>query len=56
MEGIDKILIIVEYKGNAHQVLASKDNKELVLQMLSSLENGLKLDKELEPYELKYNK
>ncbi len=54
---IEKILIVVELdNGNAHQVLASNDNKHLAINFLGRLENGIKLDKQLEPYTLKYDK
>lgn len=51
---IEKILIIIELdNGAAHQVLASKENKDLMIQMIGKLENGIALDKELEPINLK---
>lgn len=37
---IKKILIVVEIdNGNAHQVLASKENKDLAINFLGQLEN-----------------
>jgi hypothetical protein len=51
---IEKILILVETADGApRQVLASKQNKEIALQMLGRLEGGIKLTTAFEPIELR---
>lgn len=53
MSDIETVLIIVQFKnGSAHQVLTTKENKEIAVQMIALADNGLKLDKELMPVEL----
>lgn len=50
IEDIEVIAIIVQLKdGNTHQVLASKENKELALRMLGQLGGNIKLSEEIEP-------
>ena len=54
IKDINKIVILIELKkGNIHQVLTSRENKEIVLRIIASADNGLKVDKELEPIEFK---
>lgn len=49
---IQKIVILIETpEGNAHQVLASKENKEICLQILAQAEGGLRVTKEIMPIE-----
>lgn len=50
---ITSIAIVVEIDGNCHQVLASKENKELMLKFLSGLTDGIKVTEELCPVEFK---
>ena len=51
---ISQIVILVELKnGNAYQVLTSKENKEIALQIIATADGALRLDKELEPIEFK---
>lgn len=53
MENIKTVLILVELdNGNAHQVLATKENKKLALTILAQMEGKLLLDAELVPFEL----
>lgn len=51
IDDIETIAILVQIKGNSHQVLTTKENKEVLLRMLSSLDGGLKLDTALAPVE-----
>jgi hypothetical protein len=49
-EDIEKIVIIVQLKsGAAHQVLASKDDKETMLRVLSATNGKILLHKEMMP-------
>lgn len=51
---IEKILILVETADGApRQVLASKENKQIALQILGKLEGGIKLTQAFKPIELK---
>lgn len=50
---ITSIAILVEIDGNCHQVLASKEHKELMLTFLSGLTDGIKVSEELMPVEFK---
>jgi hypothetical protein len=55
IEDIESILIIVQFKdGNAHQVLTSKENKEVAIHMIAAADGRLALDKELAPMILKH--
>ncbi len=55
IDDIDLIAVIIQFKdGNAHQVLASKENKEIMLRLLAHSEGSLKLDKELMPVRFEY--
>lgn len=48
------IAILVELEdGSAHQVLATKENKHLVIDMLSTMEGGLKISERIEPVTFK---
>lgn len=51
LEDIDTIVILVQLKnGNAHQVLTTKENKKIALQIITASDGGkLALDKELMP-------
>lgn len=56
-EDVNTIAIFIQLKnGNAHQVLASKENKHLALTLLAKLESGLKLTTEIEPVQFKLKK
>jgi hypothetical protein len=47
---IETIVILVQLKnGSAHQVLTSKENKEVALRMIAIQDESLKLDKEIMP-------
>jgi len=53
IENISKILICVEMdNGNAHQVLTSIDNKQMALRLIASIDEGLKLSSQIEPFTL----
>ena len=53
-EDIETVVIIVAFKdGSAHQVLSTKENKSLALNLLTRLDGKLSLDKELHPIEFK---
>lgn len=50
---IARVLIIVELKnGNAHQLLATRENKKLAVDLLGQMEGAIRLDKKLVPFEL----
>jgi len=56
LKDIEKLVIIVQLNGNCHQVLLSKDDKELIKHFIANMTNGLKLSEQLmpvkfEPYE-----
>lgn len=54
-DDIETILIIVQFKdGSAHQVLTTKENKKIAVQMIALADQGLKLDKELAPIILEH--
>lgn len=57
MSEIKTILVLVELEnGNAHQVLASKTQKEIALQILKNEDKGvLMLDQEIMPITLEYS-
>jgi hypothetical protein len=46
---IETIVILVLKNGSAHQVLTSKENKEVALRMIAIQDESLKLDKEIMP-------
>ena len=49
-DDIEKVVIIVEFNnGNAHQVLTTKENKKILIGLLATMDNGLKLSGTLEP-------
>lgn len=56
MNNVNKILVLVEMdNGNVHQVLASKEQKEVALHMMKSeKKNALMLSEEVEPFELEF--
>lgn len=55
IDDIETIFIAVQLKsGGAHQVLTTKENKEIALRLIGSADGGLKLDKELEPLTFEY--
>lgn len=55
IEDIEIIFLAVQLKdGSAHQVLTSKQNKEILLQVLAGMDGNIKLDKEIEPITLEY--
>jgi hypothetical protein len=49
IQDIEQTVIIVQINGNAHQVLISKEDKEVIIQMINGLTNGLKLSEEMMP-------
>ena len=50
---IKKILILVELEnGDAHQVLASKEQKEICVHLLKSEDGVLRLSKKIKPIRL----
>jgi len=52
-KNIGKIAILVEFNdGKAHQVIASKENKKIFLELLAQCEGALNLSKEIEPIEI----
>jgi hypothetical protein len=47
---IETIVILVQLKnGSAHQVLTSKENKEVALRIIAAEDGTLKLDQEIMP-------
>lgn len=49
-DDIKTVVIIVEFNnGNAHQVLTTKENKKILIGLLATMDNGLKLSETLEP-------
>lgn len=46
---IETIAILVQVDGNCHQVLTSKENKQLLITMLSGMDDGLNLSDKIEP-------
>lgn len=56
MENFKTILVLVELEnGNVHQVLTSKEQKEIALRfMKNEKEDALMLSKEIEPLELEF--
>lgn len=54
IDDITTIAIIVEINGNAHQIMSTKENKALMLNMLARMDGGLKLSTEMEPIEFVY--
>lgn len=56
IDDIETVLIIVQFKdGSAHQVLTTKEHKEIAVRIIAQADNGLKLDKELAPMILEYS-
>lgn len=56
-DDIEMVVIIVQFKdGSAHQVLTTKENKEIAVQMIALADQGLKLDKELMPMTFEFKK
>lgn len=54
LNDIEVIVILVQLKnGNAHQVLTTKENKEIALQIIAANDGKLSLDKELAPITFK---
>jgi hypothetical protein len=54
IEDISKIVILLEFEDNSvHQVLASAEDKMLMLKMLAIQTKGLKVGSTLEPIEFK---
>lgn len=50
---INKILVLVELEnGDAHQVLASKEQKEICVRLLKSEDGVLRLSKKIKPIRL----
>jgi len=50
LENVESIVVLIQLKdGSAHQVLTTKTNKIIALQMIATADNGLKVDKELKP-------
>ncbi|MFM9825332.1 hypothetical protein [Flavobacterium sp.] len=55
IEDIEVIVMIVQFKdGSAHQVLTTKENKKIALQIIASADGKLTLDKELAPVIFEY--
>lgn len=45
-----KIIILVETKeGVAHQVLSSDENKRIMIDLLATMDNGIKLSPKINP-------
>lgn len=52
---IKKIIVLVELEnGNAHQVLASREQKEICLSLLSTEDGVLRLSSEIEAVSIRY--
>jgi hypothetical protein len=50
---IKKILVLAEFEnGDAHQVLASKEQKEICVHLLKSEDGVLRLSKKIKPIRL----
>lgn len=57
LNDIECIVILVQLKnGNAHQVLTTKENKEIALNIIAASDGKLCLDEELEPITFKTKK
>lgn len=56
IDNIEKILVLVEMNdGNVHQVLASKEQKEIALHMMKNEKrDALMLSEQVEPFELEF--
>jgi len=55
IEDIEVIVMIVQFKdGSAHQVLTTKENKRVALQIIANADGKLTLDKELAPVIFEY--
>lgn len=53
---IEQLVVIVQINGNAHQVLLSKQDKELTKHFLANLQGGLKLASEMMPLKFEFKK
>lgn len=49
LEDIEQLVILVQIKGNCHQVFMSKDDKNILKHFIASMTSGLKLSQELQP-------
>jgi len=49
LNDIEQLVVIVQLNGNCHQVLLSKEDKELVKHFIANMTGGLKLTEELMP-------
>jgi len=48
-DDIEHVAILVQLKnGEAHQVLSTPENKQIMLSLLAKMDDGLKLSKEIE--------
>jgi hypothetical protein len=55
IEDIEVIVMIVQFKdGSAHQVLTTKENKRIALNIVASADGKLTLDKALAPVIFEY--
>lgn len=52
LDDIEQLIILVQIKGNCHQVLLSKDDKKVVQHFIATMTSGLKLSQELQPITL----
>ena len=53
---INKILVLVELEnGDAHQVLASREQKEICVHLLRSEDGQLRLSQKIKPIKLEFH-
>lgn len=52
---ISRIVVLVEFNtGAVHQVLSSREKKQLLIQMLTNDEGVLQVTAEIEPFEFQF--
>lgn len=52
---INRIVVLVEFKdGSVHQVLTTKEKKELMIGMLTNDKGALQVTAEIEPFEFQF--
>jgi len=55
LNDIETVVIIVQFKdGSAHQVLTTKENKQIAVSLIAEMDGRLVLDKELLPVTFEY--
>ncbi len=51
---ITKVVILVEIEGKCHQVISSKENKQVFIELLANSREGLRLTQPIEPIEFQF--